>query len=53
MDAKGHQAIYKCQIGKKLVDLFLFGQCDHCDTIFVATRKMQRYCCDKCRRKGE
>ncbi len=27
--------------------------CDHCDTIFVATRKTQRYCCDKCRRKGE
>ena len=27
--------------------------CEHCDTIFVATRKTQRYCCDKCRRKGE
>jgi hypothetical protein len=27
--------------------------CDHCDTIFVATRKNQRYCCDKCRHKGE
>ena len=27
--------------------------CPHCDTIFVATRKTQRYCCDKCRRKGE
>ena len=27
--------------------------CDSCDTIFVATRKTQRYCCDKCRRKGE
>lgn len=27
--------------------------CDHCDTIFVAKRKTQRYCCDKCRRKGE
>ena len=27
--------------------------CDSCDTIFVANRKTQRYCCDKCRRKGE
>ena len=27
--------------------------CDCCDTIFVAKRKTQRYCCDKCRRKGE
>ena len=27
--------------------------CDSCDTIFVANRKNQRYCCDKCRRKGE
>ena len=27
--------------------------CDHCDTIFVATRKTQRFCCDKCRRKGK
>ena len=27
--------------------------CDHCDTIFVANRKNQRFCCDKCRRKGE
>ena len=27
--------------------------CDSCDTIFVATRKTQRFCCDKCRRKGE
>lgn len=27
--------------------------CDHCDTIFVAKRKNQRFCCDKCRRKGE
>ena len=24
--------------------------CDSCDTIFVATRKTQRYCCEKCRR---
>ena len=28
MDAKGHQAIYKCQIGKKLVDFF------HLDSAF-------------------
>ena len=27
--------------------------CDSCDTIFVANRKTQRFCCDKCRRKGE
>ena len=27
--------------------------CDSCDTIFVANRKTQRYCCDNCRRKGE
>lgn len=27
--------------------------CDSCDTIFVANRKNQRFCCDKCRRKGE
>lgn len=27
--------------------------CDSCDAIFVANRKTQRYCCDKCRRKGE
>ena len=27
--------------------------CDHCDTIFVAKRTNQRFCCDKCRRKGE
>ena len=27
--------------------------CDHCDTIFVANRKNQHYCCDKCRRNGE
>ena len=27
--------------------------CPHCDTIFVANRKTQRFCCDKCRRKGE
>ena len=27
--------------------------CDSCDTIFVAKRKNQRFCCDKCRRKGE
>ena len=26
---------------------------DSCDTLFVANRKNQRYCCDKCRRKGE
>ena len=26
--------------------------CGHCDTIFVA-KKAQRYCCDKCRNKGE
>lgn len=26
--------------------------CDSCDTIFVAKRKTQRYCCDKCRRNG-
>ena len=30
-----------------------YCMCDHRDTIFVATRKIQRYCCDKCRRKGE
>ena len=27
--------------------------CDSCDTVFVANRKTQRFCCDKCRRKGE
>ena len=27
--------------------------CDSCDTIFVAKRKTQRFCCDKCRCKGE
>ena len=27
--------------------------CDSCDTIFVAKRKTQCFCCDKCRRKGE
>ena len=27
--------------------------CDSCDTIFVASRKTQRFCCDKCRHKGE
>jgi len=27
--------------------------CESCDTIFVASRKTQRYCCDKCRRNGE
>ena len=27
--------------------------CDHCDTIFVAKRSNQRFCCDACRRKGE
>lgn len=27
--------------------------CNHCETIFVANRKNQRFCCDKCRRKGE
>ena len=27
--------------------------CDSCDTIFVANRKTHRFCCDKCRRKGE
>ncbi|MBE6982119.1 MAG: hypothetical protein E7437_07365 [Ruminococcaceae bacterium] len=27
--------------------------CDSCDTIFVANRKTQCFCCDKCRRKGE
>ena len=27
--------------------------CDSCDTIFVAKRKNQRFCCDACRRKGE
>ena len=27
--------------------------CDSCDTIFVAKRSNQRFCCDKCRRKGE
>ena len=27
--------------------------CDSCDTIFIANRKNQRYCCDNCRRKGE
>ena len=25
--------------------------CDSCDTIFVANRKTQRFCCDKCRAK--
>ena len=34
-------------------DITPLRMCDHCDTIFVATRKTQRYCCDKCRRKGE
>ena len=27
--------------------------CDHCDNIFIANRKNQRFCCDACRRKGE
>ena len=27
--------------------------CVHCDTIFVANRANQRFCCDACRRKGE
>ena len=27
--------------------------CVHCDTIFVAKRSNQRFCCDTCRRKGE
>ena len=27
--------------------------CDSCDTIFVANRKTQRFCCDKCRRKSD
>ena len=27
--------------------------CPHCDTIFVAKRSNQRFCCDTCRRKGE
>ena len=27
--------------------------CPHCDTIFVAKRSNQRFCCDACRRKGE
>ena len=27
--------------------------CDHCDTIFVSKKSNQRFCCDKCRRKGE
>ena len=27
--------------------------CDHCDTIFVAKRSNQRFCCDACRRKSE
>ena len=27
--------------------------CEHCDTIFVAKRKNQRYCCDKCRRSAD
>ena len=27
--------------------------CAHCDTIFVAKRSNQRFCCDTCRRKGE
>ena len=27
--------------------------CAHCDTIFVAKRTNQRFCCDACRRKGE
>ena len=27
--------------------------CDHCDTIFVAKRSNQHFCCDACRRKGE
>ena len=27
--------------------------CAHCDTIFVANRANQRFCCDACRRKGE
>ena len=27
--------------------------CAHCDTIFVAKRTNQRFCCDTCRRKGE
>ena len=27
--------------------------CDHCDTIFVAKRKNQRFCSDKCSRNGE
>ena len=26
--------------------------CDSCDTIFVANRKTQRYCCEKCRHKS-
>ena len=25
--------------------------CNHCDTIFVAKRSNQRFCCDKCRHK--
>ena len=27
--------------------------CDHCDTIFVAKRTNQRFCCNTCRRNGE
>ena len=47
-------------IGLQMMISFLMAEdktplrmCDHCDTIFVANRKTQRYCCDKCRRKGE
>ena len=47
-------------IGQQMMFSFIMAEdktplrmCDSCDTIFVASRKTQRFCCDKCRRKGE
>ena len=52
--------IHSLLIGLQMMFSFMLAEdktplrmCDSCDTIFVANRKTQRYCCDKCRRKGE
>ena len=46
----GLQMMFSCRMAEEKTPLRM---CDSCDTIFVATRKTQRFCCDKCRRKGE
>ena len=50
--------LHSLLIGLQMMFSFMMAEnktplrmCNHCDTIFVAKRSNQRFCCDKCRHK--